>query len=151
MLERILPRSLDAGYQGHPVAKWALVILTLVTLWRSLVHIFLADGGAQSIATIPLDTFTSTGAAAVVTIFAMWGLSQLLLGVFYVVVLWRYPALIPFVYVLFVAEYVGRFFIGVSSPPIALERPPGAVANVIFPLLGAALLALSLRRKTNRG
>ena len=51
----------------------------------------------------------------------------------------------------FVAEYVGRFFIGVASPPIALERPPGAVANVIFPLLGAALLALSLRRKTNRG
>ena len=151
MLERILPRSLDAGYQGHPVAKWALVVLTLVTLWRSLVHIFLADGGAQSIATIPLDTFTSTGAAAVVTIFAMWGLSQLLLGVFYVVVLWRYPALIPFVYLLFVAEYVGRFFIGVSSPPIALERPPGAVANVIFPLMGAVLLALSLRRKTNGG
>ena len=151
MLERILPRSLDAGYQGHPVAKWALVVLTLVTLWRSLVHIFLSDGGAQSIATIPLDTFTPTGAAAVVTIFAMWGLSQLLLGLFYVVVLWRYPALIPFVYVLFVAEYVGRFFIGVASPPIALERPPGAVANVIFPLLGAALLALSLKRKTNRG
>jgi len=68
-----------------------------------------------------------------------------------VVVLWRYPALIPFVYLLFVAEYVGRFFIGVSSPPIALERPPGAVVNVIFPLLGAVLLALSLRRKTNRG
>ena len=151
MLERILPRSLDAGYQGHPVAKWALVILTLVTLWRSLVHIFLADGGAQSIATIPLDTFTSTGAAAVVTIFAMWGLSQLLLGVFYVVVLWRYPALIPFAYLLFVAEYVGRFLIGLASPPITLDRAPGAVANVIFPLLGAVLLVLSLRRKTNGG
>ena len=149
MLERIFPRSLDAGYQGHPVAKWALVILTLVTLWRSLAHIFLSDGGAQSIATIPLDTFTPTGASAVVTIFALWGVSQLLLGVFYVVVLWRYPALIPFVYVLFVAEYVGRLLIGLASPPITLERPPGAVGNVVFPILGAVLLALSLKRKAD--
>jgi len=28
--------------------------------------LFTGDGGAQSIATIPLDTFTSSGAAAVV-------------------------------------------------------------------------------------
>ena len=149
MLERIFPRSLSEGYRGHPVAKWALVVLTAVTLWRSLAHIFLPDGGAQSIATIPLDTFTPVGASAVVQVFALWGLSQLLLAFFYGVVLWRYPALIPFVYVLFVAEYVGRFLIGLASPPITLERPPGAVGNVVFPVLGALLLALSLKRKAD--
>ena len=151
MLERIFPRSLSEGYRGHPVAKWALVVLTAVTLWRSLAHIFLPDGGAQSIATIPLDTFTPVGASAVVQVFALWGLSQLLLAFFYVVVLWRYPALIPFVYLLFIAEYVGRLLIGMSSPPISVERPPGAVANVLAPVIGSVLLALSLKRTPNGG
>ncbi len=54
MLESILPRSLDEGYRGHPVARVVLVILFGITLARSLVHIFFSDGGAQSIATIPL-------------------------------------------------------------------------------------------------
>jgi len=147
VLERLFPRSLDRGYQGHPVAKWVLVLLTGVTLWRSCVHIFYADGGAQSIATIPLDTFTANGAAAVVLIFAMWGLSQLLMGGVYAVVLWRYPAFIPAVWLLFVAEWAGRLGIGLLKPAIeTAERPPGAVGNLIFPMLGLVMLALALRK-----
>ena len=146
MLERLFPRSLEQGYRGHPIAKWVLVPLTLLTLWRSGVHIFYADGGAQSIATIPLDTFTENGAAAVVLIFAMWGLSQLLLGLVYALVLWRYQALIPLMYLLFSTEYIGRALIGLAKAMETVERPPGAVANVIFPVLGLAMLALSLRR-----
>jgi hypothetical protein len=147
VLERLFPRSLEQGYQGHPVAKWVLVLLTLVTLWRSLVHIFYTDGGAQSIATIPLDTFTANGAAAVVLIFAMWGLSQLLMGGVYALVLWRYQALIPAVWLLFVAEWGGRLGIGLLKPAIeTAERPPGAVGNVVFPVLGLAMLALALRK-----
>lgn len=150
MLERLLPRSIDQGYRGHPLALWVLVLLTLMSLGRSLVHIFFEDGGAQSIATIPLDSFTPNGAAAVVTIFAMWGLSQLLLALVYVVVLWRYQALIPLVYLLLVAEWGGRLLIGLGKSVETVERPPGAVGNVVFPLVGLVMLALSLR-ETKRG
>lgn len=147
MFERLFPRSLENGYLGHPLAKWVLVLLTAVTFVRSLIHIFLHDGGAQSIATIPLDSFTPGGAGAVVAIFALWGLSQLLIAVVYLAVLWRYQALIPFVYLLFVAEYVGRLLIGIQGPSIAVERPPGAVANLVAPVLGLAMLVLSLRAR----
>ena len=150
MFESILPRSLEQGYRGHPVARWVLVGLTLITLARSLIHMFKYDGGAQSIATIPLDTFTPGGSAAVVLIFALWGLSQFLLGLVYVVVLWRYPALIPLVYLLFVAEYVGRGLLGLTNPVETVETAPGARANIVFPILGAVMFFLALPRPDRR-
>jgi len=62
-------------YHGNPIAKWAFVLITIVTVARSLVHIFAHDGGAQSIATIPLDSFTAGGADVVILIFSLWGFS----------------------------------------------------------------------------
>jgi len=57
---------------------------------QPLAHIVLPNGGARSIATIPLDDVTASGAATVIHIFALWGSWQLLFGLLCVVVLWRY-------------------------------------------------------------
>ncbi len=108
---------------------------------------FKDDGGAQSIATIPLDSFGPGGAETVIGIFAFWGLSQLLLGLVYVVVLWRYPALIPFIYLLFLAEYLGRLLLGMANPIETTGTAPGGRANLIFPVLGALMFYLSLPRR----
>ena len=145
LLERLFPKPLDNDYRGHPLALWVFFPITLLTLGRSLLHIFLADGGAQSIATIPLDTMTRNGAAAVILIFALWGLSQLLLGLLYVVVLWRYRALLPLMYVLLIVEYVGRFALGRWKPMETLDAPPGATGNYVLVALAVTMLALSLR------
>lgn len=74
-------------YRGGSVAWYFFVLLTVVTLVRSLIHIIARDGGAETIATIPLSTFTENGAAAVVHLFALWGLSQLVIGALYVAAL----------------------------------------------------------------
>ena len=108
MLDRLLPQTVNNDYRGHPLAKWVLVPLTVITIGRSLVHMFAHDGGAQSIASIALDTFSEGGANTVVTVFALWGLSQLIIGLLYALVLWRWGALIPLVYVLFSFEYFMR-------------------------------------------
>jgi len=63
MLEHLFPQNKTNTYRGNPIAKWVFVLLTIVTTARSLVHMFSSDGGAQSIATIPLDSFTANGAA----------------------------------------------------------------------------------------
>lgn len=65
MLERLLPKTIDNRFRGHRVALWMFYPITLITIVRSLIHVFRSDGGAQSIATIPLDSFTEAGAAAV--------------------------------------------------------------------------------------
>ena len=146
MLDRLLPQTVNNDYRGHPLAKWVLVPLTVITIGRSLVHMFAHDGGAQSIASIALDTFSEGGANTVVTVFALWGLSQLIIGLLYALVLWRWGALIPLVYVLFSFEYFMRLIAGLYSPGLEkLQTAPGEVGNVIFLPLGLVLLALSLR------
>lgn len=73
MWQKILPRQLNSERPGNPVALWLFCLVTAVTVGRSLAHILLPDGGAQSIATVPLDQFSGEGAAAVITQFRTVG------------------------------------------------------------------------------
>jgi hypothetical protein len=146
MLERLLPRTIGNRYRGHPAALWVFGALTLMTLWRSLVHMFRADGGAQSIATIPLDTYSDAAATAIIVIFSLWGLQQLVVGVIYVGVLARYRALIPAMYLLLLLEYVGRIGVGLMKGPLeTVDTPPGAWLNLAMIVTSFAMLFLSLR------
>ena len=146
MIQRLLPVSVTNDYRGHPLAKWVFVALTVISIGRSLVHMFAADGGAGSIASITLDAFSPGGSNTIITMFALWGLSQLIIGLVYVVLLWRYQSLIPLMYVFFVFEYVMRLLAPAYSPGLeTLEIAPGAIGNLIFIPLGLVMLALSLR------
>jgi len=80
MRHKVLPEIVDDNYRGHKIALWFFYLITVVTIVRSCIHIFKDDGGAHSIATIPIDTYTEGGAKAVIFIFAYWGLSQLMFG-----------------------------------------------------------------------
>jgi len=146
MCNRIGTERGGLGGRGHPLGYWLFVPITVLTIGRSLVHLFAPDGGAQSIATIPLDRMTQGGAEGVIGVFALWGLSQLLLGFVYVAVLLRFTNLLPLMYLLLIVEYVGRFAIGAAKPVPHLSTPPGATANLVFPLIGAVGLWLSTRR-----
>jgi hypothetical protein len=70
MLETLFPKTNLNHYRGTPIAKWVFVAMSVLTIGRSLAHIFLPDGGAQSIATIPLDGFSSDAAAVIIGMFA---------------------------------------------------------------------------------
>jgi hypothetical protein len=146
MLNSLLPQPITNTYRGAKAAKWVFMLLTIVTIGRSLAHILLPDGGAQSIATIPLDTFTTNGAAAVIHIFALWGVSQLLFGLLYVVILRRYQSLIPLMYVFIFVEYTIRLLFTFAKPFEILGTAPGAVGNYIIIPLSLIMLLLSLRK-----
>lgn len=149
ILNKIFPKTIDNSFNGNKIAVYVFYILTAVTLWRSQHHMFAFDGGAQSIASVPLDQFTTDGANAVISIFAFWGLSQILLGLVYLVVSIRYKALIPFFYLLMLAEYVGRILVEVYKPLPTLETAPGQIGNYIFIVVSIAMLLLSLKDKKN--
>lgn len=147
MMNRLFPRSVDNDYRGHRLALWVLVPITFLTLGRSLIHMFRFDGGAQSIATIPLDRYSDPAAAAVILIFGLWGLSQLLLGLLYVVVLIRYRALIPLMYLTLILEYCGRVALGAWKPIETLGRPPGARFTLVMIVLSVVMFWFSLRKR----
>jgi len=147
MLDRLLPSPIDNQVRGHKLALWLFYPIALISLVRSCLHIFLSDGGAQSIATIPLDTFTPDGAMTLIGLFAQWGLVQLLMAVLFAVVLFRYRALLSLMYLLLLAENVGRVSIGAMKPIVTLETAPGGPGSLVFIVVAAMGLILSLRWK----
>lgn len=145
MLNRLFPKPASNHYSGSPVALWVFASMTALTIARSLAHIFLPDGGAQSIATIPLSAFSSAAAAVVIGMFAQWGLTQLMFGLLYALVLWRYRSLVPLMWGFIFLEWTGRLLLGFYKPFETAGTAPGAIGNRIFPVLALLMLILSLR------
>lgn len=149
-LSLLLPKKIDNTFSGNRVSLWFFYLVTAVTLWRSQHHLFAADGGAQSIATIPLDTYTIAASSTIVGIFALWGLSQLIIGFVYLLACIRYRALIPLMYLLGIIEYAVRaFYVGSQKPIETVGDAPGAIANLPFVFVFTLMLVLALWRSGN--
>lgn len=145
LLNTLFPKALTNHYTGYKISLYVFYLLTIVTLWRSQHHLLSTDGGAQSIATIPLDTFTQAAAAAVIGVFALWGLSQLVIGVLYVVVAFRYRAMVPLMYLFMLLEYLVRtFYIPIAKPIPTAVTAPGGAANLPFVILALTMLVFSI-------
>ena len=142
MIEKILPEQVNNDFSGYKFSAIAFLLLAIISIARSLAHILLPDGGAASIATIDLNV---EGANIIVGIFAQWGLSQLLMAVFFVVVYFRYKSLIPLMYVFIIAEYAARIIIGLMKPIETTGIAPGAVGNLIIMPLAILLFIFSIR------
>jgi len=138
-------RGLGGGYfSGNRIALGFFIILTIFTIARSLIHIVAPDGGAQSIATIPLADFGENGAAAVVHLFALWGLSQLVVGLLYLWALLLRRTLLPLLYLLAVVEYAVRLLLTFYKPMEIIGTAPGAVGNYILVPVLALMFMLSI-------
>src|ERR1700687_3110333 len=98
MLSRIFPKAFDNVFRGHWLGLWLFVPIVLLKLLIRAHFILSARGVATSADGIPLATFNAAGADAVVGLFVLLGLFQLLLGLLGTVALIRYRAMTPFVY-----------------------------------------------------
>lgn len=146
MLRKIFPHQVDNTYSGHKLGLYFFFLITLVTIGRSCVHIFAADGGAQSIAAIPLDTYSQGGAEAVIFIFAQWGIAQLMVGFIYLLVAWRYRRLIPLMYVFLFFEWSSRIALGFFKSIETAGVAPAAIAQLVLVLLIPVMFFLSTRQ-----
>lgn len=153
MLNRILPERIDNRYRGHPLALWLLVPITIQKLGVSLTHLFKADGGAQSISTIPLDTYSPSAAQNIVGLFARLGLEQLVLATLLVLVLLRYRAMIPLMYVVIVAHYVASRGVGYMKPLVLAGTSGARTPALVIAILSVSGLVLSVigRGYSDRG
>ena len=141
-MKTLFPAQIDNVFPGQKIALWAFYALTALTLWRRQHHIFAPHGGAQYIATSPLDSYTQCGAATVISVFALWGLAQLGMAIIMLLASIRYKSMIPLLWLLILFEYLGRLVIGMHKPIETLGTAPGATATIVLP--GVALIMLSL-------
>ena len=144
MMARLFPPQFDNIFPGQKIALWVFYLITVVTLWRSQHHIFAADGGAQSIATIPLDSYSDGAVATIIAIFAQWGLIQLLLGMLMLLAAVRYKSMVPLMWLILLMEWIGRGWIGQFKPVETIETAPGQIGNLVIPIIALVMLILSL-------
>jgi hypothetical protein len=148
MLADLFPRIPDDHYPGRRLGLWlfALMLLKIVMGVNILLN---GRSVAQAADGIPLNTFGENGGAAFLSIFAAWGLCQLIFGLACLVVLLRYRSLVPLTLLALLLEQAGRKVLQLYLPIERMGTPPGAYINAV--LLGIMVLGLLLSLWRPRG
>jgi hypothetical protein len=144
MFKQFLPQRIDNTYSGHRLALWLFALVVAMKILQSLLVIFNGYSVVMSADGIPLDTYTPASAQTVVAVFALSGLSRLIISLLCVLVLVRYRSAIPFMFALLVLEHLARQLILHFIPLIRTGTPPAQFVNLIVFALMIVGLALSL-------
>ena len=141
--KKLLPNNLTS-FEGFRAIRIVTAIYLLVMVVRSCIHLFAADGGAQSIAGI--DTSVE-GGDNIIAIFHQWGAIQLILAVLLLVLFLRYPGLTPLILLTLALDPVMRFIAGQMLSVTSTGTPPGEALNGVSFFVLTLLFIASLIKK----
>ena len=142
-IKELLPKN-PTKFEGVRAVRIVTAIYLLVMVVRSCIHLFAADGGAQSIAGI--DTSVE-GGNNIIAIFHQWGAIQLILAVLLFVLFFRYPGFTPLILLTLALDPVMRFIAGQMMSVTTTGTPPGEALNAAAFYLLALLFIASLIKK----
>jgi hypothetical protein len=141
--KKLLPNN-PTSFEGFRAIRIVTAIYLLVMVVRSCIHLFAADGGAQSIAGI--DTSVE-GGNNIIAIFHQWGAIQLILAMLLFVLFLRYPGLTPLILLTLALDPVMRFIAGQMMSVTSTGTPPGEALNAASFYLIMLLFIASLIKK----
>ena len=137
-MKNIIPKLIENQIPNNKFVYYFTWLLVVFNFFRSLEHIFNEDGGAESIAGIPLESYSSEAANNIISIFAQWGFSQLVLACILLLVVLKMREFIPLMLLIIALENILRGAVGLYKPLILGDAPPGAVS----PIIGLVTLAI---------
>lgn len=145
MIDRLFPKQFDNVFRGLWPGLWLFAPVVLVELAMGVNTVFNTRFVATSADGIPLDRFDAGGADAVLALFALTGLFRLLLALQGLLVLVRYRAMIPLMYLLLLVLHLGSKAL-LAAHPIARSGAASAEAGsaLIFAILAALVAGLVL-------
>jgi len=145
-MKKIIPDKIENRIPNNKFVFYFTWLLVAFNFFRSLEHIFNEDGGAESIAGIPLESYSSEAANNIISIFAQWGFSQLVLACILLLVVLKMREFIPLMLLIIALENILRGAVGLYKPLILGDAPPGAVSPIIG-LVTLAVFFISIREK----
>jgi hypothetical protein len=125
MRNQILPEN-PREYRGFGVVRLITLAFLLIVVARSVIHLFTADGGAESIAGI--DTSVS-GGNNIIALFHQWGAIQLLLVGLMLVLFFAYKGFTPLVIFFLALDAPMRALAGMMGKIESSHTPPGEALN----------------------
>ena len=130
-MKKLIPEKIENEIPKNKFVYYFCWLMVAFNLFRSLEHIFAKDGGAESIAGIPLSSYSPEAANNIVSIFAQWGFSQLVLACILLLVVLKIGEFIPLMLLIIALENILRGAVGLYKPLILVDAPPGAVSPII--------------------
>jgi hypothetical protein len=149
IFNQLLPERLDNTHRGHKLALWLFALILLMRIAMSLNSILNGRYVASSADGIPLETYMPAAAQTAVSLFALLGLSNLMICLVCGLVLARYRSAVPLMFTLLLLQYLGGRLILHYLPIVRTGTPPGLYVNLS--LLGLMIVGfvLSLRGQGN--
>jgi len=108
--KNIFPKIADNNFQGHRFALWGFILFTLLMSWRAIVHMLFEQYGFHQIANFQVISGDPDPMLLIYRFFSLWGFAQLIFCIVCWIVIFRYRALIPVMYLLWLFEWAFRTF-----------------------------------------
>jgi hypothetical protein len=142
VMQRLLPKQVDNSFDGLRPALWLLGILIAMRLAMSLNSILNTADVAGNADGIPLASFSPEAARQVLLLFALMALGHLFLTLVALTALIRYRALVPFVYLVLLSEFLIRRVIVWSywAPGVATTDTAFYVNSIVATLMTLGLI-----------
>lgn len=102
---KIFPESADNNFHGHNIALWGFILFTLLMTWRSIIHMFFEEYGLHGIGNFSVISGSPDPMLLIYRFFSVWGFAQLIFCLVCWVVIFRYRALIPLMYLFWLFEW----------------------------------------------
>lgn len=145
MLSRLFPEQFDNNYRGHWLAIWLFVPIMLMRGAQGVVVMITPRDALINADGIPLDSFNAAGAETVVSLMALLALSGLALPLLSLVVMIRYRAMIPLIYLLFLTVQLGNRALLMLYPIVRSDAPAmGFAGHPIGFYMNLVILAVTL-------
>jgi hypothetical protein len=147
MLSLLFPRVIDDTYRGQRLGYWLLAPVLVLKIGIAFSSLFSprAANGADG---MDLTSFSAAALREEVMSTALLGLLHLAIGVFCVLAMVRYRAMIPLIYLWLIAEFLGRRVVLELYPIDRASGPSsGAYVNLALFAMLAIGFALSLWRR----
>jgi hypothetical protein len=147
VIDQILPRSIDNAYRGHKLAFLPFGLLVLLRLVIGLNSIFNGYQVMTNADGISLGSFPPAAVQALVSVWALLGLSRVVIALLCVLVLVRYRGMVPIMFVLLLLQHVAGIAITYFLPLVNTRAPDASIVNLASITLLVVGLGLSLWKR----
>jgi|TARA_B110000091_G_C13790327_1_gene465333 hypothetical protein len=154
VLNKIFPPVADNNFNGHSIAFWGFILFTCLMTGRSIIHMFFEQYGFHGIGNFIVIAGDPDPMLLIYRFFSLWGFAQLIFCCVCWIVIFRYRALIPLMYLLWLGEWGFRTFgYTMLREDIAVQGiytvgiTPGASGAPYATIILIILFSLSLLQK----
>lgn len=144
------PQETTMTLRASKLSLWLFGLVVFVKAAQSLVSIFNPYAVAGAADGVPVDTYGAAGARAVVALFSVLGLSNLIISLIGVVVLIRHRGMLSLMFALFLLQHVGGRLIAQFLPVARTGASPGSYVSLALITVTIVGLTLSLWSRHSR-